>query len=395
MHILIIGLGISGQAVKNFCEERGDTISIYDDALPPQPLAFEKIDLAIKSPGIPSTHPLVKSLQKYPIPVIGEIDLALQEIQDQTIYAITGSNGKTTTTLLATHLLNLSGKKAMAVGNIGIPLISQVKSDVEIFVLELSSFQLESILIGHHFNRAVLLNITPNHLDWHLTFEAYTKAKLRLQACLKKGAPFFTTHSIAKQFCPGATILPIETIASLSYRNRQFYPHDLENIAAAYALTSVDQNRLKQGLDTFTKPPHRIEFVREYRGIHFVNDSKATSIDAVIKAIHTIKTSIVLIAGGVDKGGCYANWLSVFHQKVRKVFAMGEAAKKMENALAFEIQLEKVGSLEEGIKQATLFAKKGETVLLSPGCSSYDQFKNYEERGDRFKEIVYALEEIV
>lgn len=395
MHILIIGLGISGRAVRAFCEKRGDTVSVYDDALAPDPVPLEGINLAIKSPGIAFSHPFVQAVQKREIPLIGEIDLALKEIQGKTLYAVTGSNGKTTTVLLATHLLNMAGKKAAAVGNVGTPLISQIDADVEIFVVELSSFQLESITPAPYFDAGVLLNLTPNHLDRHKTFEAYAKAKLRLGACLKAGGSFFVSRTVAEQFYPSGKLLPIESISSLGYRVRRFHPHDLENIAAAWALTGVDRNALEIGLETFKKPPHRIEFVREFRGIAFINDSKATSVDAVEKAVEAMQTPVVLIAGGIDKGGDYSTWLPIFRQKVRKAFLIGEAAGRMERELGSEIEVEKVVDLEEGVKKAALFAKKGETVLLSPGCSSYDQFKNYEHRGDRFKEMVCALEELL
>ncbi|MCC5831560.1 MAG: UDP-N-acetylmuramoyl-L-alanine--D-glutamate ligase [Chlamydiales bacterium] len=393
MHVLIIGLGVSGSAARAFCEKRGDRITVYDDALAPGPLCLEGIDLAVKSPGIPFSHPFVQAVQKRGISMVGEIDLALSEIRGKTLYAITGSNGKTTTTLLAAHLLNTAGKKAVAVGNVGKPLISQIDADVEFFVIELSSFQLESIKAKAYFDAGALLNLTPNHLDRHKTFEAYAKAKLRLVECLKEGAPFFVGGAVAKQYNLSGIVISLESISSLSYRDERFYPHDWENIAAAYALTGVDRHVLQKGLATFKKPPHRIEFVRQYKGITFINDSKSTSIDAVAKAVEAMQTPVVLIAGGVDKGGEYAKWIPLFRGKVRKAFLMGEAAKRIECELSSEIVVEKVADLEEGVKKAALFAKKGETVLLSPGCSSYDQFKNYEDRGDRFKEMVSILEE--
>lgn len=394
MNVLIIGLGISGQAVRAFCEKRGDRIFIYDDALASGPIRLEGIDLAVKSPGIPYSHPFVKSVEKRGIPMIGEIDLALSEMRGKVLYAVTGSNGKTTTTLLTAHLLNEAGKKAAAVGNVGIPLISQIDGDADYFVVELSSFQLEAIAVRPLFDGGVLLNLTPNHLDRYKTFEAYAEAKMRLRLCLKEGAQFYVSRSVAEKFCPDGKILDVETISPLGYRDGKFYPHDLENIAAACALAGSDQKILEKALATFVKPPHRLEFVRRWKGIAFINDSKATSVDAVAKAVESIRTPVVLIAGGVDKGGSYEAWLPIFRQKVRKAFLMGEAADRMNCELRSEIAVELVADLEEGVKKAALFAKNGETVLLSPGCSSYDQFKNYEHRGDMFREMVCALEEI-
>jgi len=391
MHILIIGLGISGKATRDFCQKRGDRISVYDDKHAADPVPLDDVELAVKSPGIPFSHPLVQAVQKKGIPVIGEIDLALQQLKNKTLYAITGSNGKTTTTLLAAHLLKTAGKKAVAVGNVGTPLISQIDGDADFYIVELSSFQLESIVQKPIFDAGVLLNLTPNHLDRHKTFEAYVEAKLRLRGCLKKGAPFYVSPAVAEQFHFSETIFDIETISSLGYRDGRIYPHDLVNIAAAYALTGVDKTVLKEGLATFTKPPHRIEFVRQYKEITFINDSKATSVDAVTKAVEAIPTQVVLLAGGVDKGGAYKTWLPSFRQKVRKVLVFGEAAERIQSELYPQIEVERVASLEEGVKEATRFARSGETVLLSPGCSSYDQFKNYEHRGECFKEMVYEL----
>ncbi len=389
MHILIIGLGVSGRAVRVFCEKRGDKISLYDDALASDQICLDGIEIAVKSPGIPFSHPFVETVKRKGIPIISEIDLALKHLKGKTVFAITGSNGKTTTTLFAAHLLNTAGKKAVAAGNVGIPLISQVDADAEYFVVELSSFQLESIELGPLFDGGVLLNLTPNHLDRHETFDAYVHAKLRLRSCLKPGAPFYVSPDVAKQF----SLFDVETISPLSYRDNRFYPHDLENVAAAYAFTGVNESVLKKALATFEKPPHRIEFVRRFNEITFINDSKATSVDAVVKAVEAIPTPLVLIAGGVDKGGAYETWLPIFHGKVKKILVLGEAAERMERALSCEIEVERVVDLEEGVRKAVLFAKKGETVLLSPGCSSYDHFKNYEHRGNRFKEMVCALKE--
>lgn len=388
MHILVLGLGLSGRAVEAYCKKRGDRISVYDDKLAPNHIDLESVEWVVKSPGIPFNHPLVVAAQKKGIPVIGEIDLALRELRGKTLYAITGSNGKTTTTLFTAHLLNLSGKKARAVGNVGRPLISEIESDADILVIELSSFQLEGIDEKPLFDKAALLNLTPNHLDRHQSFEAYAAAKLRLGACLKPRAPFYINQEIANRFSIRGKIFDIETISSLSYR---LYRHDAENFAAAFALSGVSLETLKEGIETFQKPPHRMEFVRQYKGIAFINDSKATSVDAVAKAVDAIPTPIVLIAGGVDKGGSFTSWLPLFQGKVKRVVAMGEAAERIENELVPYIAVKRVSSLEEGVSLAAGSAQMGETVLLSPGCSSYDQFASYEHRGEKFKELVKEI----
>ncbi|MCH9627421.1 MAG: UDP-N-acetylmuramoylalanine--D-glutamate ligase [Chlamydiales bacterium] len=394
MHTLILGLGISGKAALEFCQKRGDHVSVYDDVSAPHPVKLDQIERVIKSPGIALSHPIAEAAQKAGIPVMGEIDLALAEIKGKTLYGVTGSNGKTTTTLLTAHLLNLSGKKTLAVGNVGTSLLSQVDSDYACLVVELSSFQLESIVERPVFDGAVLLNLTPNHLDRHKTFAAYAQAKLRLQSCLKKGAPFYISEQVARAFPVEGHVFDIETFSQLSYRDRRLYAHDLQNCAAAAALAGVERKVVEEGLKTFVKPPHRIEFVREWRGVSFINDSKATSVDAVKKAVEALPAQVVLIAGGIDKGGLFQEWTPLFREKVRMVYALGEAASRIESELSPSIQVVRVSSLDEGVKKAAHYAQKGDTVLLSPGCSSFDQFKNYEHRGERFKELVGALEEI-
>lgn len=394
MNTLILGLGVSGKAALEFCQKRGDRVSVYDDINAPHPVNLDQIDRVVKSPGIPLTHPVAKAAHERGIPLVGEVDLALAEIKGKTLYAVTGSNGKTTTTLLTAHLLNLVGKKTLAVGNVGTPLLSQIDSDFECLVVELSSFQLETIVPLPVFDGAVLLNITPNHLDRHKTFEAYAQAKFRLQACLKERAPFYISQQVADSFPVQGCIFDIETFSQLSYRDRRLYPHDLQNCAAAAALAGVGREVVEEGLATFVKPPHRIEFVREWRGVSFVNDSKATSVDAVKKAVEALSAQVILIAGGVDKGGLFREWVPLFLKKVRMVYALGEAAGRIESELSPTIKVDKVSSLEEGVEKAARYAQQGDTVLLSPGCSSFDQFKNYEHRGDKFKELVGALEEI-
>lgn len=395
MHILIVGLGKSGQAVYDFCSKRGDKITVYDDRLAPSPIDLNAIELVIKSPGVPYSHPLMKKIQAEGIPVIGEIDLALMELKGKNLLAITGSNGKTTTTHLAVHLLQMSGKKAIAAGNVGVPLVSLVNADVDTYVVELSSFQLESIVLQPVFDGAVLLNLTPNHLDRHETFEEYAKAKLRLRYCLKQGAPFFLSESVASQFFLSGTIFKVKNFPDLRYRDRELYPHERENISAAQVLTGVDDDLLKKGMETFSPLPHRLEFVRKFKGISFFNDSKATSVDALEKAVKALSSNIILIAGGVDKGGDFSHLVSLFQQKVKKAFLIGEAANRIHRELHAEIEVEKTASLEEGIKKAMEIAKSGDTVLLSPGCSSYDQFSDYKHRGETFKKMVCALEEIL
>ncbi len=383
MKIAVLGLGISGKAAYKYLLKRVDEVVGLEgsDILYP-----DGVELVVKSPGIPITHPWVQTAYAHQIPVIGEVDLGFAELQKRgkTVFGITGSNGKTTTTLLTIHLLNGSGKKAIAVGNVGLPLISQVDSDVDVFVVELSSFQLETVVERPVLDAAVILNITPNHLDRHSSFEAYKQAKMRIACCLKKEAPLYQKEDYLR------FKEEVERILSLVYRETRlkFYSHDEENLAAAYALMQVPDESIVHGMATFKRPAHRLEFVREIKGVTFINDSKATSVDAVLKATEAIDSPIVLLAGGVDKGGIFSDWIPLFREKVVRVFAYGEAAKRIEKELNAYIPVNRVGSLEVGVVEAAKLAIAGETVLLSPGCSSFDQFNDYQQRGEKFKKLV-------
>jgi UDP-N-acetylmuramoylalanine--D-glutamate ligase len=407
MKVVVLGLGISGKAAALYLRHRGDQVLGVDrvvqtvEEIPviaeSAPIQLEGVDLVVKSPGILQTHPWVEAARARKISVVGEIDLGLAELKrrNKTVYGITGSNGKTTTTLMAAHFLNTSGKKAIAVGNVGIPLIANIESDAEIFVVELSSFQLERIVENPLLDGAVILNITANHLDRHLSFEEYAQAKWRIATCLKRNSPLFVSQQAAKLGGGECVIFDsrkekVETIFSLGYRD-SLYPHDLENVAAAWSLTGLPLEAIKEGIETFTRPPHRLEFVRKIGGVCYINDSKATSVDAVIKAIQAIQTPILLIVGGVDKGGAFHDWVTHFRGKVVRVFALGGAAKRIEKELSPEIAVKEVSSLEEGVSMASKIAREGDTILLSPGCASYDRFRDYQQRGETFRQIVEAL----
>lgn len=415
MRVVVLGLGISGTAVIDHLLARGDEVIGVDRTpkklsipcfLESAPIALENVDLLVKSPGIPSLHPWVVAAQQRGIPIRSEIDLAFEALQgtEKTLFGITGSNGKTTTTLFITHLLQQMGKRALAVGNVGLSLLSQVEADVDVFVIELSSFQLEEITARPVLDAAVILNITPNHLDHHASFQEYVHAKFSIQKCLKENGRLFINQKIVDNFgVPKRDFAffdlekeKVERYLSLSYREgkaQRFYAHDSENFSVAKALLPIDEESFCRGVDTFKKPAHRMEWVASINGINYINDSKATSVDAVVKAIEAIPSPLVLIAGGVDKGGSFKEWIHVCQNKVKKVLAMGEAAARIYSELNPLIEVERIDTLEEGIKKAQLFVVTGDTVLLSPGCSSYDQFKDYQDRGEKFKKLVGLLEE--
>ncbi len=408
MKVVVLGLGVSGRCAATYLQERGDEVlgvdraqtalegvRVVSDAEQPQ---LENVGLLVKSPGIDCSHPWVATALNRGIPMVGEIDLALAELaqRGKKILAVTGSNGKTTATLLAVHLLNTGGTRALAAGNVGVPLLSQIDGAYEVFVVELSSFQLERIAIHPVFDGAVVLNITPNHLDRHPSFEDYVQAKLKIALCLKEHAPLYVTQQVL-QVCGLQIVAPmikkVETIWPLGYRDNcyRLFPHDVENALAAFALTGVSLAVLQKGVETFVHPPHRLEFVREIAGVKYINDSKATSVDAVIKALQALDAPVILIAGGVDKGGAFSDWLPSCRGKVKSVLALGDAAQRIERELRREMTVQRISSLQEGVRIAAGQAHAGDTVLLSPGCSSYDQFRDYQHRGETFTHIVREL----
>lgn len=361
---------------------------------------YEGVDLVVKSPGIASTHAWVVEAKKRNINVIGEIELAAQQLKEKIVIGITGSNGKTSTTLFTTHLLQSCGFSAVAAGNVGVPLISVVDDRAEILVVELSSFQLEDVQTPF-LDSAVILNITPNHLDRYSSFEQYVEAKFRMQSCLKVGGTFYLAEEIINNF--GNFLMPywkekVETIFPLGYRDGKsgISTHEFENICVAFTLCQrfgIDEASVWEAVATFAKPPHRLEFVCQISGVSFINDSKATSVDALRKAIEAMQMPVVLIAGGVDKGGKFKELGSLFKKKVLKIFAIGEAAGRIQKELSTAVDVEKSSSLEKAVRDAFREAEKGDAILLSPACSSFDQFPNYEQRGVAFLEIVEKLKE--
>lgn len=384
MRSVVLGLGVSGRSAVEYLKKRGDeVIGLENDA----PFVFEKEDFVVKSPGIPLTHPWVIQARRLGCEIVGEVDLGLEELRrrGKKVLGITGTNGKTTTTLMTTALLEAEKIKALAVGNIGRPLLEAASEDAEVFVVEVSSFQLATMRALPFFDAAVCLNITANHLDWHGSFAEYKAAKLRIRECLKPGAPFFLPEHL-EQFRER-----VEKIIKDSGSHFQLFTHDKLNLAAALALTNVSEETLKLGMQQFKRPPHRLELVGEKGGVQFINDSKATSVDAVIKAVEAIEGPMFLLAGGVDKGGDFRDWALASKGKVKQIFAFGGASHRISRELEGLLNVRIVESLEKAVAEAISAAEKGDVVLLSPGCSSYDQFQDYQHRGETFKQIVGDL----
>jgi UDP-N-acetylmuramoylalanine--D-glutamate ligase len=416
---LVIGLGVSGKASAELLLSKGFSVTAADlryEALKNDPciqaLMQRGVDvisdeagfplgpfsLVVVSPGIPPSHPLLQKAKRAGIEILGEIELALRHLPNRRILGVTGTNGKTTTVLLTAHILNAFGIKAAAVGNVGAALSGYAlcPDQEEILVVELSSFQLESLSLKPWFDGAEILNITPNHLNRHASMEEYAEAKFRIGRCLKKDGQLWISNQVQRDFGvgKGAVIFDAGLDAQGGGEGVRKGGPERINCAAARALCSfckVPEKFMEGPLKTFRKPPHRIEWVAEIDGIAYYNDSKASNVEAVIHGMALFPGPVILIAGGVDKGSTYAPWIKSFQGKTKRIVVFGEAAEKMERELGKDFLLSRVSTLEEAVAAVRGNAARGDTILFSPGCSSYDQFANYEERGDRFKKLIYGI----
>ncbi len=440
--VLVVGLGKSGVASALFLKAHGARVTVSDtksgDELRNEiPVlldhgitvetgghgerTFRGQDLIVVSPGVPVDAPPLVQARTLGEAVIGEIELAAQFLPGP-IVAITGSNGKTTTTTLTGEIMTASGFPALVGGNIGTPAISlaeRAKSDT-VIVLEVSSFQLETIKTFRP-KVAVVLNVTPDHLDRHRTFEAYVDAKARIFenqtgedfAVLNEDDPtcvamasrtraqvfWFSRHKEVEQgawvrdgnilFRDKAGQREIMQVSEIPLKGA----HNLENVLAAVcagALMGCAPEKIRQAVRDFKAVEHRLEFVATIRGVDYYNDSKATNVDATIKALESFPANIHLILGGKDKGSDYTVLNDLLRQRVKRVYTIGAAAAKIESQIKGP-EVVHAETLENAIRKANAAAQPGDVVLLAPACASFDQFKNYEQRGQVFKEIVRGL----
>jgi UDP-N-acetylmuramoylalanine--D-glutamate ligase len=443
--VLVVGLGKSGIAAARFLKARGAQVTVSDirpaGLIAELPalldagimvetgshglLTFRRQDLIVVSPGVPSNTPELSQVRTLGTPIIGELELGAQFLQGQ-IVAITGSNGKTTTTTLIGEILKASGEPTLVGGNIGRPVVDMVgESTPESWsVLEVSSFQLETIQTFHP-KIALVLNITPDHLDRHGSFEAYAAAKTRITenqtaddflilnaedeptklvaAKTKAQIYWFSPKRQVKQgaFAHGESILfrakeggevePVMPVAEIPLAGA----HNVENVLAAVCagrLAGVDAQTIREAVAAFHAVEHRLEFVREFDGVRWFNDSKATNVDATTKAVEAFAGGIWLILGGKDKDSDYSTLSPLLRARVKAVITIGSAAEKIESQLAGVVKIERAGTMERAVAWARNEAKAGDVVLLAPACASFDQFENYEHRGRVFKQLVGALE---
>lgn len=441
--VLVVGLGRSGVAAAFFLQDHGARVSVSDTKSEAQlqneisllldrgisietgrhnERTFRDQDLIVVSPGVPSDQPQLQHARALGIPVIGEVELAFRFLQGK-IIAITGSNGKTTTTTLVGEILSKSGRKTLVGGNIGTPVISLAgKSSPDHFlVLEISSFQLETIQQFRPWIAAIL-NITPDHLDRHRTFQAYVDAKARIFenqtpddfAVLNADDPTLggLKDKMKAALCWFSRKQPVENGAYLerdqivfraSGRVSPILPltdiqlkgaHNLENVLAAVTVTMLagcEPGQVRRAVAEFGGVEHRLEPVATIHGVAYYNDSKATNVDATIKALESFPGNIHIILGGKDKGSDYTVLVPLLRERAKGVYLIGAAAEKIASQIQGATRIIHSGTIDRAVRQASDAAISGDIVLLAPACASFDQFENYEQRGRTFKELVQAL----
>src|SRR5437867_934672 len=441
--VLVVGLGKSGVASALFLKLRGARVTVSDTKTEDELRAeipvlldhgitvetgehgertFHGQDLIVVSPGVSVDALPIVQARTSGEPIIGEIELAAQFLPGR-IVAITGSNGKTTTTTLTGEVLTAGGLPALVGGNIGTPAISLVeraKPD-HLIVLEVSSFQLETIQTFRP-KMAVILNITPDHLDRHRTFEVYAAAKARIfenqqaddfavlnaddpncVALAERIRAHICWFSRKKEVQQGASVQDgrigfrdaggkreIMLVSEIPLKGA----HNLENVLAAIcagALMGVKPEHIRRAVQQFKAVEHRLEYVATIRGVDYYNDSKATNVDATIKALESFPANIHLILGGKDKGSDYTVLNDLLRQRVKRVYTIGAAAEKIESQVKGAAEIVHAESLDSAVQRASASAQPGDIVLLAPACASFDQFRNYEHRGKVFKELVQRL----
>lgn len=458
-HILVVGMGMTGLALAGFLGEKAERVTLVDsdptkgsspeagkirqmgmdvEVGPHRPALFLDSDLILISPGVPHDMAPIKRAMETGVPVMGEIEFAGRYIREPVV-AVTGTNGKTTTTALLGEMLARSGIKPFVGGNIGNPLIGYVQNreQADVVVVEVSSFQLDTIDTFCP-EVAVLLNITQDHEDRYDSFESYARSKGRIflnqtekdTAVLNgldetvrsvsrgiRSRPVFFNAGPDSKFgaiVKGGSIevsLPAEQAkgysnngamrgktalkAVFNFSKSGPTPLHLSQNAAAACLAALAAGGRRSGiqsaLDAFTGLPHRLEIVATRKGVSFVNDSKATNVDATVKALDSFDTPIVLILGGLDKGGRFRLLRSGIKQRVKQIILLGESAKRLKSTLGDLCPVIFAGDMEQAVVEADRSASPGDVVLLSPACSSFDMYDNYRQRGDRFRWAVEHL----
>ena len=434
--VMVVGLGVSGSAAARFLASLGASLVLTDtrSELPnsdlprgevylggEEPAWLRGVDLMVVSPGVPPTSTLVQAAHAVGTPVIGELELASRFIKFP-IVAVTGTNGKSTVTSLIGEICTNAGVKTFVGGNLGTPLVEAIGGDFELAVVEVSSYQLETI---QRFKPrvAIHLNLSDDHLDRYRDLDEYGGAKARIfenqdagdWAILNRDDPSVwqlrkelraqvLSFGLEKPAAPADEAIWDEsglrfmlggkngTIPLDGFRLPGRFNRTNAMAAAGAALAlELAPELIERTLAEFRGLPHRLEFVREKNSVTFVDDSKGTNVGAVVQALTAVRAPVLLIAGGVDKGGSYAALREPLRQKVRLLLLYGAAREMMRAVVDGSTRVECVQTLDEAVARAAAEALPGDTVLLSPACASFDQFKNYAERGRVFQELVRAL----
>jgi UDP-N-acetylmuramoylalanine--D-glutamate ligase len=437
---LVVGLGKSGVAAARLLATRGARVAVADDkaedaladslrqleGVPHErhlgglrEEAFRRRDLVVVSPGVPLSTPSIAEARSRGVEVIGEVELSARFVEEP-IVGITGTNGKSTTTALTAHLLRAAGKKVFAGGNLGDALSNRVLSGgkLDATVCELSSYQLEGI-VSLRCAAAAVLNVTPDHLDRYPSLDEYAAAKERIFENQQPGdsavlnladarvAAMRTPAGVRRRgFDPrgrnadAAGFLRAKSVLAVDGAEYDLRAptlrgaHNAENALAALLLArhlGAPPRALQQGLDSYPGLPHRLEPVRTLDGVEWVNDSKGTNVDSVEKSLSAFDGGVLLIMGGRGKGAPYRPLRALFPGRVRALLTIGEDAPRIAGELGDLAPVTACGDLRTAVAQARKLARAGDAVLLSPACASYDQFRNFEDRGDQFKALVRGL----
>lgn len=410
--VVVIGLGRSGKSVARFLAQKGVRVLGVDSS--PQALCIcpyvhesylesdefpSQVDYVVRSPGVPLGHPWVIAAKAAQIPVMTDIQLAFQtkKFLENKSFGITGTVGKTTTVLFLEYLLRKAGIQSFAMGNVGIPILEGMQNP-GVRIIEISSFQLADqrdvypVLSG-----GMILNISDNHLDYHGSFSEYCKAKQNLALCMQNPENLWVGD---QRF--GKRVYWEEVQKSMDLLDKEsalkpLYLHDKYNYCCAYLLAQAEfpiaKSLFIEAVATFKKPPHRMEYLGERRGVHYINDSKATTVSATEKALLSIGSRAIVILGGRNKGYTFSALLPALRRAAKRVIAMGESAPEIARDLeGFPVTV--VRDLQEALLCAEEQAVPGDIVVLSPACASFDQFRSYEERGAIFKQLV-GMEEVL
>ena len=434
-NVAVLGAGLSGAAAALLLRSEGASVTVLDSADekkllrstidnlrgqgvrviagPEADRDSNNYDFVVTSPGIDPFSPVGRNFWSRKIDIIGELELGWRSLSETPLIAVTGTNGKTTTTEMLAQMLNQCGQKTIACGNIGKPLseVAREKIKYDVLTVEVSSFQLETIKTFHP-SIALWLNFAPDHLDRYRSVSEYRAAKLRLfenqtiddvaivnanEQLPELRAPkvTFSAYTNRGDFRLSENTIFFQNEAVLRMNQTKLRgSHNIENLMATLAAghaRGLSFTQMVPPLSAYEPQPHRCEFVRQIGGVDYINDSKATNLDALEKALQAQAKTVVLIAGGKDKGFTYESVRDLVKQKVRATILIGEMAKQIARDWDGAVKSDLATSLADAVERARAIAQAGEVVLFSPGTSSFDMFKSYADRGDQFRALVQAL----